>query len=250
MYPSTLLRLHFIRHGECEMNLQLHDKLGGASSSSPLTEKGKKQAHLLGQYLRKKKITFDKIYASTAIRAKDTAVIFSRYINFDESQIEYYVELEEQDQGDWEGASRGATYTKEVIAEMKRDPMNFKPPNGESLLEVEERIYYFINQKIINSDLEKLSHKKISLTHDESKPTVVDIAVVGHGTALKCFMRRVLNSDGGLTWQHVVDNTSITEFGYRTDIKLKEDAVYNSTLNTWHLRKFNSTSHLDAYEGN
>jgi len=242
MYPSVLLRLYFIRHAECEMNLHLSGIVGGASPSSPLTENGKKQAHLLGQHLKKKKIQFDKIYGSTAVRARDTAIILSHYMNYNESQIECYKQLEEQDQGDWEGAPRDQVYTKDVIANIERDPMNFKPPNGESLQEVEHRIYDFIDQKILKNDLRNIYTKK---TSDGDKACVIHISIVGHGTALKCFMRKVLGADGGLIWQHIVENTSITEFGYRTDVKLKENVLYNNALNTWHLRKFNSTSHLD-----
>ncbi len=70
-----MLELYFIRHGECEMNLAEPAYFGGRSNSSPLTEKGVRQAELLGERFVKENWSFDEIYASPAVRAKDTAVI-------------------------------------------------------------------------------------------------------------------------------------------------------------------------------
>eukprot|EP00959_Pyramimonas_sp_CCMP1952_P436669 9143676-Pyramimonas_sp.AAC.1 len=56
---SALRRILFVRHGECEMNLTVTDKVrlsesvGGRSNPSPLTQKGVEQAVFLGKWLEK-----------------------------------------------------------------------------------------------------------------------------------------------------------------------------------------------------
>lgn len=61
--------LYLVRHGETLFNQQ--NKIQGWCDS-PLTEKGIQQALTVKQYFARKQLTFDKAYASTSERARDT----------------------------------------------------------------------------------------------------------------------------------------------------------------------------------
>lgn len=64
------MKVWVIRHGESETN---RDGLWTGWMDVALTEKGKQDAAMAGEYL--KKVTFDKIYTSDLQRAKNTAQI-------------------------------------------------------------------------------------------------------------------------------------------------------------------------------
>lgn len=63
-----MLTLYITRHGETEWNIQ---KRMQGHKDSPLTEKGRKQAQALGNYL--KNIPFEKVFVSDSNRAYETA---------------------------------------------------------------------------------------------------------------------------------------------------------------------------------
>jgi len=69
--------IYLIRHGESIMNVNGH-LISGRSSSSPLSENGICQAHLLGERLRNDDVKFESVYASTTLRAFDTAKIATK----------------------------------------------------------------------------------------------------------------------------------------------------------------------------
>ncbi len=56
------------------------------------------------------------------------------------------------------------------------------------------------------------------------------IAVFGHGMAIKCLLRGIMDFDNGLTYKIRLDNTSIT--------RLKYDK------NGWHIECVNDAAHL------
>lgn len=61
--------VYIMRHGETIFNQQ--KKIQGWCDS-PLTEKGRKQALIAGEYFKKHQITFGEAYSSTSERASDT----------------------------------------------------------------------------------------------------------------------------------------------------------------------------------
>ncbi|WP_062049344.1 histidine phosphatase family protein [Bacillus sp. JCM 19034] len=70
------MKLYLIRHGESEGNSL--GKIQGQENYE-LTEKGRRQAALVGQYIKEKAITH--LYSSDLTRALDTATIISQNIN-------------------------------------------------------------------------------------------------------------------------------------------------------------------------
>jgi len=67
------MKIIFVRHGESENNARLSD-----DKNSGLTKRGEKQARLLGDSLKKERISV--IYTSDLLRAKETGEIISKII--------------------------------------------------------------------------------------------------------------------------------------------------------------------------
>lgn len=187
---STKTEVYLVRHGECEMNLELADKVGGRASASPLTAKGEGQASLLGRWLRARDMRFDRVVASTALRATRTAELMLAELEVP-PPLELEATLEEMSQGDWEGLPRGECYGKETVAAIRADPRNFAAPGGESKADVEARAVLGI---------EKYAR--------EGEKT----CVVMHGIVAKCFLRHVLGSDWASLHEVSLYNTGIMRF--------------------------------------
>lgn len=80
--------IYFIRHGETEFNKL--SKAQGGGQDSDLNDIGKEQAEYTGKYLKEYRIKdkqFDAIYASPLKRAKHTAEIIAREINYTDGII-------------------------------------------------------------------------------------------------------------------------------------------------------------------
>ena len=127
-----------VRHGECEMNLEVADKVGGRASASPLTAKGEAQASKLGRWLRSRGVRFDRGVASTAVRATRTAQLMLAELE-NQPQLELDANLEEMTQGEWEGQPRSECYSEKTQAAIDADPQGFAAPGGESKADVEAR---------------------------------------------------------------------------------------------------------------
>jgi broad specificity phosphatase PhoE len=91
---------------------------------------------------------------------------------------------------------------------------DFKPPNGESQKQVGERMYTW---------MEKNPIKKY-----EQEPKV---AVISHGMAIKCLLKKIMDFSPKLTYKILLDNTSITRLQYSQE--------------GWSVIKINDTPHLN-----
>jgi len=210
--PDGILELYLIRHAESEGNMNT-GIIGGQSNHLRLTERGIAQAQALGKYFSEHQISFDTIYCSTALRAKDTALNFSSYLNFEPNHIIYSDALCEISQGEWEGRPRAEIYTPELLEKISADISNFRSPAGESLRDVEQRMTNFIHEHL---------H-----FHPEKKQR---IALVSHGTALRCLLRSFLGFEYDMIFKIVLHNTSVT--------------CLQRTAKGWYLERLNDFQHL------
>ncbi|WNS75920.1 histidine phosphatase family protein [Bacillus sp. DTU_2020_1000418_1_SI_GHA_SEK_038] len=133
-----MLNLYVIRHGETEWNKQ---KRMQCRLDSDLTEKGKKDARLLGERL--KETEFVRIISSPSKRTYETAKLVVGETN---EAIETDERLMEIHLGDWQG---------KVEEDIKREypdqfhaywnlPASFESVDGESFHDVKERILEFL----------------------------------------------------------------------------------------------------------
>ncbi len=70
------MALYFIRHGETDWNLAR--RLQGLTDV-PLNEKGRLQAKECGDRLRGEGVTFDRVYVSPLVRARETAALITGF---------------------------------------------------------------------------------------------------------------------------------------------------------------------------
>ncbi|MDX2301718.1 MAG: histidine phosphatase family protein [Microscillaceae bacterium] len=208
-----MLDIYLIRHAESTGNIQPHI-IGGRSNHLQLTAKGEKQAELLGKRLITQGFSFDKVYASVAVRAIETARIACNQMDFPVGEIKIQPDIVELCQGEWTGRLREETYTEQVMKIIHEDPWNFKAPGGESQKEVEERIFDWLEMEI--------------LPHFEQN---LKIAIFSHGVAIKCLVRKITEANPAMTYRIFIENTSITQFCFDE--------------RGWHLRRLNDYGHLE-----
>ena len=165
-----MTRLYIVRHGETEWNRD--GKLQGWKNA-PLTDLGIKQAEKLRDRLQKEDI--DIAYCSPLGRTCETAEIL-----LDGRDIEMFEDegLKEINMGEWEG--KKAEIVKEKSpAEFKtfwERPDLYKPKDGESFYEVQERVLsslYKIIEKHQGENILLVTHggaSKIIMAHFEERP--------------------------------------------------------------------------------
>lgn len=211
-----VLNIYLFRHGETKENAE-NTIFTGRSNHLLLTNRGIAQAEALGNRLKKEGIKFDILFSSTAVRSLKTAEIIANIMSYPQSKIITSEKILEIFHGDWEGKTKKEVYTEETINLMGSQGYDFKPPKGESQREVEERVYGWLKENILNRNDEDLT-----------------IGVVTHGMVIKCLTRKILNHDSSIAYRTVIDNCSITQLQYR----------HSGRHNGWTLVKINDSAHL------
>ena len=187
--------LFLVRHGRTAINVG--NKLQGRIDH-PLDEVGRQQAIEIASVLK----NIDRVISSPLIRAKQTADAFGLPIEIDQRFIEL-------DYGDFDGVLQ-----KDVPAptwsEWRRNN-NFRPPNGETLVELDLRVREALSELIYEARLK-------------------NVVVVSHVSPIKAAIAWTIGTEIGSSWRMLLDRASIS----RIEI----------TENGPSMRGFNDTSHL------
>lgn len=127
-------RVYLMRHGEVANG---GEKRYNGHIDVDITQNGVEQMHRLADLLAGKSITA--VYSSDLIRSLKGAEIISSRIGLTSTPLR---ELRERSVGAWEGLT--AEEIKERFpaeyTEWREDLLNYRPPNGECLVDVKERI--------------------------------------------------------------------------------------------------------------
>ena len=126
--------LFLVRHGETIWNTESRYQ---GWKDSPLTATGKKQAIVHGRLLAENKVSA--IFASPLGRVRQTVELISHSVNV---EVFFDERLREINIGDWGGQTIAHT-RKHFSAEWaarKKNPITFKPPNGESRRDLQARV--------------------------------------------------------------------------------------------------------------
>lgn len=194
--------LYLIRHGQSETNAKLD--VVGQTGDSPLTEKGRLQAQLLGERLAyKDKVSFDRVYSSDYTRAHDTAKIATG----NNQPITLVPAVREYSAGDWTGSKRHELHTAPTLLRMAAMTNAFLPPNGESMHMVERRASQWLEDTILYN---KLVQEEADRRQAQRLPPQ-NIFVFSHGMTIKCLLHYVMGFDQGFTWKLTLENTSISK---------------------------------------
>jgi broad specificity phosphatase PhoE len=213
-----MLDLYLIRHAESEANVEIEHRVGGSCPASPLTARGEKQARRVGHRLVSEGIRFDQIYCSSAVRAVETARLIAHELDYPFEQVGVIEALGEIKMGAWEGQPREQVYQPHIMAQIKEDPWGFTPPGGESQRDVEKRMLSWVEETLIPG------------WQDADRR----VLIVGHGLAIRCLLRGILDFSPAHTYKAVLDNTGICQLKY--------------TPRGWQFLRFNDSAHLLAQE--
>lgn len=124
-----------VRHGQTNWNLEGRYQ---GQSDVHLNENGRAQAKSLAKELKGQ--TFAAIYSSDLTRAQETAEYIANGLGL---PVQIEPRLREINQGEWEGVlveDIKARYA-EIWSQRTVDPASVRPPGGETVGEVAERVY-------------------------------------------------------------------------------------------------------------
>ena len=192
---SGIVKLYYFRHAESVANTK-PQFIGGRSNETPLTDKGTEQAYQLGRALLARDLMPARVYASPATRTLQTADLALKAMGL---SITPKVDpgLQEIDMGEWVGLNRDDVYGDQVMAEIKRLGKDQKPPAGESMNDVGQRMLATANGLVE--------------PFETSDDTII-IFAFSHGLAIRCLASTIHNWSQTETFQALTDNASESLF--------------------------------------
>ncbi len=202
---ANSLFVYVIRHGKTVWNES--GRLQGQADVE-LSDEGRAEARLLAAALAA--VPFDAAYTSDLRRAAETAEII---LEGRDVPLTRTAALREEDYGEWSGK----TYEEivegwpEECKARERDRVNSRPPGGESLGELEERVAAQMDE--------------IARAHPRGR-----VLVVTHGGPAFVFLSKVMAPDGKLKGDFSVGNCAINVAAF--------------TGSGWKLERLNDTCHL------
>lgn len=217
IHKNFRCEFYFIRHGESESNAT-PGLAAGANYDSALTDRGVKQARLLGSRLKREGVKFDRVYSSSLDRARKTARYMLDTMGETERDVPAVDALVEQKAMGWRGVPVEEVFTPENVAYIMSKGADFIPPQGESLRMVRRRVSGWVESEIIYNEELVSSHRELT------------VAVVGHGTASRCLFQYIMGFNDALLGRVALDNTSISRFVF--------------DRNGWSVVRLNDASHL------
>jgi alpha-ribazole phosphatase len=182
-----MTRLVLVRHGETDWNAEGRYQ---GQSDVPLNATGMAQAKALALRLSGERL--DAIYTSDLARAAQTAEALAAETG---APIHREPRLREIDQGEWEGlllTEIQARYAEE-FRRRRLDPLGTRPPGGETVGQVRERVLEVIHE----------------IHRDYPSGTV---AVVSHGLALALVKVHLAHLPVQEVWDHIPPNVSVESF--------------------------------------
>lgn len=181
------MKIYLIRHGQTQWNIER--RLQGVGDS-PLTEKGKLDAKLLGDRL--KEIDIDIIYSSPSIRAINTSKIIRGKRNI---EILLDEDLKEMNIGSWQGKVLDEIRIKcpqEYHSYWNTPHLYIGINGGENFYQVQKRAISFIENII--------RERKYN-----------NILVVSHGDTIKSIITYYQNKPMDMLWEPpMIEATSLS----------------------------------------
>ena len=197
-----------IRHGETEWNSQL--RMQGHSNSA-LSAVGREQIQALGEWM--KNVSFDHIYSSDSLRARQTAEAITQYSG---DTLQFDQRIREKNLGVFEGLTsiEAREQHPEIYRLFKTGGANYVINEGESTQQVLDRALEFIEE--------------IRFKHSEQR-----VVMVTHGGFVKVLMKHTLGISIDGPTSFLIKNTGI--FGL----------VWNEK---WMVSQMGGVSHLGKLE--
>lgn len=159
-------KITFISHGATIHSEE--NRLFDNDNYPPINESGQEEIEKICEWLRKRAIKTDKIYASAALRTVQTAQCISKLFKQD---FEVLDELCPRRYGCWSGLTFEQIESKypQALEHLHENPCSYCPTNGETIVEFNKRIAKVV-KKIVN---ENIGNRVIIVTH----PDVIQSAI-------------------------------------------------------------------------
>lgn len=197
--------LHLFRHGQIKAN---REGRWNGSTDAPLTWAGRRQAKRTGRYAAKLDLPFSAAYCSPLERCRHTAAHITAPLQLG---VEVVDDLREYAIGDWENEFFRVLHHDFGFIRKATADHDFKPPGGESLAEVSNRMCAAL--------------AGIAARHEDNE----HIIVVSHGACMAVALAKLVNDDPGRWMDYHFANCS------HTRLVLSEQTYVDD---------FNSTTHL------
>jgi len=189
-------QLALIRHGQSEWNKQ---NMFTGWTDVKLSEKGKKEAWLAGQELKKRKIQFDYAFSSALQRAIQTMEIILEQMNLKNIPLIKAWELNERHYGALQGKNRQDVinqYGEDQVYKWRRS-FDIPPPPLSKAQEIKKTGLYKTLKKVPNGEsLKDTQARVLPFWNKHIKPYVYDeksILIVAHGNSLRSLIKGLEN---------------------------------------------------------
>ena len=180
--------IYLVRHGQTAMNRK---KVLQGRSDIPLNEEGRKEAAEAGERFQKAGVTFDRVYASPLIRARETAELIT------DAPVITDLRLIEMDYGPYEGMDLMHP-APEVLTFFSDFSKNHAPEGMEPLEQVVGRLGEF---------LEGIRKEAAGKT----------ILISTHAIAMKGALEYLTPDSGGSYWSRYIGNCAVYITGTMED---------------------------------
>lgn len=179
-----------------------------------LSEQGKLESGALASALAP--VPLVAVYTSPLARATETARLVARGHGLAEVEVPGLIEI---CHGDWEGrqVAEVAREWGELLARWRTTPYHVRMPGGETLAEVEERVWP--------------AFTRVAENHPGRT-----VLVVTHDTPVRVILRRILGLAEEGFWRFRLDNAAISEVGF-------------SGSSGFRVLRLNDTCHLEGLPG-
>lgn len=215
MYTEIIL----VRHGETEYNRE--GRMQGGLDS-PLTERGRQEAVLLGEALERSDIRIDQWYCSPQGRARQTSQLIREAVSRALPDEELHDDIREIRCGDWEGR-RNDEVDPELLKSIRRS-VDVRYPNGESLLDVMNRCANF------RADWNRALPDRGDVVDQDVHRTFI----VAHGNLLRCLGAVLMETGPHFALRALKANTAVSR------VFARDHGGY------FRLMSWNDTAHLSG----
>jgi broad specificity phosphatase PhoE len=159
-------KITFISHGATVYSEE--NRISDNEKYPPLNEAGQEEIERICQWLKKRGIKNDKIYASSSLRTVQTARMVSKVYKKDFEVID---SLTPRKMGVWSGLTYDDVESKypQLLEKLHSNPCSFCPDDGETVVEFDKRISKILG-KVVK---ENIGNRIIIVTH----PNVIQAAI-------------------------------------------------------------------------
>lgn len=182
VYGVIMARFLLIRHGQTDWNVE---KRIMGDRPIPLNHTGRNQAQALADAMQS--YPLHHVYSSPMVRAQETAGVIAQAKNIPVQSVTSLAEIE---YGQYIGKTFTEICTAKGYAPYFMNPLDPVAPDGESLQQVQDRMWNFFQTLI-------------------SKHQGETVALVSHADTIKCLLIKILNMPYTSMAYFRVDHTTI-----------------------------------------